>query len=256
MTESLADRVSAVLFGSSTIVLEIMSWKQSVHGVNKSGISDLPIGEHRIDLDCVLPSSLLAPEWMVGDNPTERLTGLRFKIHLRGAQKVFAGINTETASEDSKNITGLLLYHPPIPPESLAGLSTDIIEESKTGSITGWGLFDDDTLWKISHLLTTRSVGHMELWVTFRATRAPTAGTMTYETREFRPMTYRWAGKDALALWDVAVVTRSPEKTEPDPDFDATPENEIVAAIRAAKESFTRTVLKVGCARPSYSARS
>jgi hypothetical protein len=237
-----------MLLGNPAIVLKIMSWKQSVHGVNKSGTGDFRVGEHRIHVNCVLPPpSWEESVWLVGNGSSrQKMTDLTFDIELIGAQKIFAKMDTKTASEDSEKIVGLLTYYPPtarkdLPPQS----STEMIEQAEAGSISGWALFDEDTLWRVSHLLTTQPAGEIELWLTVRARGAPTEGAVTFEKpKEFHPLVFHWTGNEGLPIWNVAIVTKSPEKTES--EADKPPQNEIVTAIRETTDSFISIFQKIG----------
>ncbi len=168
------DTMIDLLLGDKPLDLKVVSWQQSIHAVNKSGNGDYPIGEHRIELRCNLQQTLSQGDILVGEDPIESLSNLDFKIQLRGARKIFATLETKTLSEEENNASGCLIYHSPIPPENLSGLSSRVIDESKTGSITGWAFFDDNFLWEISRLLTTQPEKEVHLWVTAKAARTPT----------------------------------------------------------------------------------
>jgi hypothetical protein len=203
-----------VLLGTNTWVLRVMSWEQSVHGVNKADSGDYPIGEHRLDLKCRMERGLLQGDLLVGENPTENLASLDFIIQLRGAKKLFSALQAKDATEDEENATGALLYHPPIAPEKLTGLSSRIIEESKIGSVTGWAFFDEPALWEIARSLPVLSGREVDLSVTVRATATPKPGLLVYEKHEYAPPTYRWSGQYGLVVRDVALINREAKKPE------------------------------------------
>jgi hypothetical protein len=184
-------RLEEVLLGTDTWVLRVMSWQQSIHGVNKSYSGDYPIGEHRLDLKCRMERGLLQGDLLVGENPTENLASLDFAIQLRGAQKIFSAWQAKDTTEDDENATGALLYNPPIPSESLAGLSSRAIEESKTGSVTGWAFFDDPALWEIARSLPVLSDREVYLSVTMRAAATPKPGLLVYERQGYGSPKYR-----------------------------------------------------------------
>lgn len=261
------EKLLHILLDTDTWVLRVISWQQSVHGVNKSGSGDYPIGEHRIDLKCRMERGLLQGDLLVGEDPSENLAGLDFTIQLRGAQKIFSALEGKDTTEDDEHATGLLRYDPPIPAENLAGLSTRIIEESKTGSVTGWALFDDGALWEVARSLPLLSDRRVYLSLTLRAAAAPEPGSLVYERHEDLPTTYRWPGKHGLVIQDIALFNTEAEKpasetpTEPeDPSgfeeaerpASETPtepeepsEFEITKAIERAAETLNKSIVRM-----------
>jgi len=219
--------IEEVLLGTDTWVLRVISWQQSVHGVNKSGLGDYPIGEHRIDLKCRLQRGLLQGDLLVGEEPTENLASLDFTIQLQGAQKIFSALQGKDTTQVEDNAMGGLLYHPPIPGESLAGLPSRLIEESKTGSVTGWAFFDDPALSDIVRSLPMLSNREVYLSVTIRAAATP---------------------KPGLLVQDVALINKEAEK----PEFDspAEPEQppgiEVSRAIDRATETLNNSIVRMG----------
>jgi hypothetical protein len=235
-----------VLLGTNTWALRVISWQQSIYGVNKSNSGEY-IGEHRLDLKCRMERRLLQGDLLVGENPTENLASLDFEIQLRGAQKIFSAFGKD-ATEDDENATGALPYHPPIPPEDLAGLSSRHIEDSKMGSVTGSVFFDDSALWEIGRSLPVLSDREVYLSVTIRATATPKPGLLVYEKHEYGPTTYRWSGQYALIVRDVALINREAKK----PEFEspAEPEQtqgiEIATAIHRAAETVNKSIVRMG----------
>ena len=70
-----------------------------------------------------------------------------------------------------------------------------------------------------------------------KAAATPKSGLLTYETQPNEPTTYRWSGKEALVLRDVAVVITNPAKAAPE-DLETNEDrtNEILSAIEHAAE--------------------
>jgi hypothetical protein len=236
-----------VLLGTNTWVLRVISWQQSIHGVNKSHSGEY-IGEHRLDLKCRMERGLLQGDLLVGEDPTENLANLDFAIQLRGAQKIFSTFGKD-ATEDDENATGALLYYPPIPPpESLAGLPSRHIEESKTGSVTGSVWFDDPALWEIARSLPALSDREVYLSVTIRAAATPKPGLLVYERQEYGPTTYRWSGQYGLIVRGVSLINRAAKK--PELEIPAEPEQtrdiEISTAIHRATETLNKTIVRMG----------
>jgi len=223
--------IEEVLLGTDTWVLRVISWQQSVHGVNKSGLGDYPIGEHRIDLKCRLQRGLLQGDLLVGEEPTENLASLDFTIQLQGAQKIFSALQGKDTTQVEDNAMGGLLYHPPIPGESLAGLPSRLIEESKTGSVTGWAFFDDPALSDIVRSLPMLSNREVYLSVTIRAAATPKPGLLVYEKQERGTTTYRWSGQHWLVIQDVALINKEAEK----PEFDSPAEPEQPPGIEVSR---------------------
>jgi hypothetical protein len=230
----------------ATLDLRMISWQDSIHGVNKSGKGDYPIGEHRIGIHCKLQRTLLQGDMLVGENPTENLIDLDFTLQLRDARRVFSALERKETSEDEEHTTGFLIYHPPIPPANLTGLSSRVTEESKTGSVTGWALFDEDVLWQISSLITSQSEHEIHVWITVKAAETPKPGLLTYEIHSHRPAIYRWSGKEALVLRDVAMVTTNRAKTaSEDSETDEDKPNGILLAIKHAAESINKNIIRM-----------
>ena len=63
---------------------------------------------------------------VVGDHPEEVLQNLGFSIELRSAQKII-GEHDAKGVEEARDARGFLQYHPPIPPEQLAGFSDGLV---------------------------------------------------------------------------------------------------------------------------------
>jgi hypothetical protein len=219
------------LFGESTLDLKIIEWKKSIHGVNKSGKGDYPIGELRIRIGCKLQRTL-SGDILVGENPIESLTNLDFTLQLRGVRKLLLALETEDTSEVEEHATGFLIYHAPI--------------LSEIGSVTGWAFFDDDVLWRISSLLIKQPENDVHVQMTAKAAATPKSGLLTYETQPNQPTTYRWSGKEALVLRDVAVVITNPAKAAPEElETDEDKTNEILLSIERAAESINKNLTKM-----------
>ncbi len=73
-------------------------------------------------------------------------------------------------------------------------------------------------------------------------------GLLTYETQSYRPTTYRWSGKEALVVRDVAVVTADPKEAAPKTPIepDEPSGNEISRAINDAREALSTTITRMG----------
>ena len=153
MTDEPITETEKVLLGTDTWFLKVLSWQQSVHGVNKPGSGDHS-GENWVDLKCLMERGLLQGDLLVGENLTENLADLPFTIQLRAAGRPFSRMNEKETTEDDETSMGFLVYYPPIPAEHLSGLPIRHIEESKTGTISGWVFFDDVALWKIIRSLS------------------------------------------------------------------------------------------------------
>ena len=210
------DAVMDVLLRDKTFYLKVVSWRQFLHGANRSESREC-LDDHRIELTCRLLQSLLQEDTIVGDEPEEKLHSLEFVIEIRSAQKVFAEVEAKNpASEEMKNGSGLLVYYPPIEPRHLAGLPSSEIEKSKTGSVNGWVFFGNDTVREISRLLTLQPELQVHLSATVNAAAKATPKSLIYEPQEHRPTRYRWAKNNALEIKEAHVVVAKAPVTEPE----------------------------------------
>jgi hypothetical protein len=76
--------------GNKTLHLKVLSWKQSLHGVCKSGDSKYPAGEHRISLHCrYFDKSGKSDILVTGERKIKNLSDLNFNIQLRSANQIF-----------------------------------------------------------------------------------------------------------------------------------------------------------------------
>jgi hypothetical protein len=101
-----------VLFGERTLHLKITEWEESIHGVNKSGRGDYPLGDNRIRIGCKLQHTL-SGDILVGENPIESLVNCDFTVQLRGVRKLFAALEAKDISNVEEHAVGLLVYHAP-----------------------------------------------------------------------------------------------------------------------------------------------
>lgn len=193
-----------VLLSTVTWLLKVVSWREAVHAVNKSGSENCLTGEHRIDLKCRMVRSLLQGDVLVGEDLTENLAALDFIIQLRGAPRMFAAMNQPT--EDDDKATGALVYYPPTPAERAHD------GKSEAGSVTGSAFFDNAALWEIARSLSMLAERELYLIITMRAAATPKPGQLIYEIQDDRSTTYRWSGKYELILHDVALQNRPAEK--------------------------------------------
>jgi len=237
-----------LLLGTDTWLLRVMSWQQSVHGVNKAGSDDYPIGEHRLDLKCRMERGLLQGDLLVGEDPTENLASLDFTIQLRGAQKIFSALEGKHTTEDDVKSTGALVYDPAIPAENLTGLSARNIEESKTGSVRGWAFFDDPALWEIARSLPMLSAREVYLSLTIRAAASSKPGLLVYEKQGYGATTYRWSGQHGLVVQDVALMNRKAQTPvfESPAEPEQAPGMEVSTAIDRATETLNKSIVRMG----------
>jgi hypothetical protein len=99
------------------------------------------------------------------------------------------------------------MYNAPVPSDSLAGVPSNLIEKSKTGSINGWIFYGESSLAEISHLLTVEPKPEIHIWITVRATSNATPLSLIYETNMYRPTSYRWDSKNnPLEITEARVV--------------------------------------------------
>jgi hypothetical protein len=234
------------LLDTETWALRVISWKQWVHGLSKSSYEHNPLGEHRIDLQCRMERGLLRGDLLVGEDPVENLGDLNFKIQLRSAQRIFSEFEAKDITVNEKIATGFLVYQSPIPAEDLAGLPSRIIEESKTGSVTGWAFFPDAGLWEIARSLAVLPEREMHLSLTLRAAAGPEPGLLVYERQGHRPAAYRWSGKHWLIVHEIAFLNRPIEEPVLKNSMERKDEaSEILEAIDRAAETLNRSVLGI-----------
>jgi hypothetical protein len=199
------DATMDVLLGNKILDLRVVSSRQIFHGASRN-MDRESLHDHRVELKCNVQRTLSDNGVVVGDHPEEILEDLEFSIELRSAQKIFGELDAKRV-EEVMDARGFLQYHPPIPPEQLAGLPPSVIEESKKGSVTGWVFFGNETMRDVARLLVTEPHQEIHLAVTVSATRSPTQSSLTYETKEYHPTRYRWhAHKEWLVVKEARIV--------------------------------------------------
>ena len=221
-----------MLFGERTLHLKITEWEESIHGVNKSGRGDYPLGDNRIRIGCKLQHTL-SGDILVGENPIESLVNCDFTVQLRGVSKLFAALEAKDIFERrrTRGGTSCLSRSPP---------------ETKTGSVTGWAFFEDDVLWRLSSLLIQQPENEIHVQMTVKAAATPKSGLLTYEMQSNQATTYRWSGKEALVLRDVAITTSKLAKAAlADLETDEDKPNEILSAIEHAVESTNKNITRM-----------
>jgi hypothetical protein len=192
-----ADPLIDVLLGlgSKTFYLEVVSWQQLFHNATREQAND-----PRIKLKCRARSEGYG--FTVGE-AAEDLHALDYLIEVRSHEKNFSDFdikNPEKAEEPL--IFGLMDYHP-----SVSLLREDV--PNKIGSVTGAVFFGNQTIWKMSDLLS--SDFSLEMWITVKASTEASPNALIYSRRHSdRMVQYHWSQDETLCVTEAVFVVSPP----------------------------------------------
>ncbi len=211
------------LHRETTLNLKVLSWRLFFHAASREQPDD-----YLIEVRCRLDQPLLAGSILVGTS-SENLDSLRITIEIRSAQKYFEG----SSQKVEKNVAGWLRYYSPIS-------TSDGVVNEKTGLVSGWVFFGNDTMKELSRLLTLQPAPDIRIGATV---------SLDPET-PYMHSDRKWDGKELLEIEEAVIVaTNAPVITPEKPPEQKPPELDeslILKTIVSSIEKTNTNIFKFG----------